>query len=472
MRRTKIVCTIGPNSIRQDVLLGLRDAGMDIVRLNGSHSDLDWHREAIEIVKDVLHDLPILLDIPGRKIRTTRLNFEPKFKTGDTVVLTTDRNYDGREKVPVNYQKLHTDLSIGDTVMADDGTLKFSVSKLVGQDIHMIAENDGQLKSLKGINVPFVKLNTLLVTEKDESMINFACENEIDFIGISFVESAKHLEEIRKLVGKRSLRIVAKIENQRGLENLEEVVAAADAIMIDRGDLSVETSLHDLAIKQKRIVKEAIKYGKPVIVATEMLHTMIDNPFPTKAEVADISNAVLDGASATMLSGETAIGKFPVEAVITMRKIIEASEVSLFGLQDFDAPILSTSVSDAISLAIPLICRELPITKVVVITRFGYAANMISRASLRQPVIAVSDDYMASKSFNLIPGTRGVFSKIPFPRITSDHIFFILKQLYSDKILEINDFVVVSGITYPVKGSRMNTIQIFKIRELVIEFDW
>ena len=472
MRRTKIVCTIGPNSIRQDVLLGLRDAGMDIVRLNGSHSDLDWHREAIEIVKDVLHDLPILLDIPGRKIRTTRLNFEPKFKTGDTVVLTTDRNYDGREKVPVNYQKLHTDLSIGDTVMADDGTLKFSVSKLVGQDIHMIAENDGQLKSLKGINVPFVKLNTLLVTEKDESMINFACENEIDFIGISFVESAKHLEEIRKLVGKRSLRIVAKIENQRGLENLEEVVAAADAIMIDRGDLSVETSLHDLAIKQKRIVKEAIKNGKPVIVATEMLHTMIDNPFPTKAEVADISNAVLDGASATMLSGETAIGKFPVEAVITMRKIIEASEVSLFGLQDFDAPILSTSVSDAISLAIPLICRELPITKVVVITRFGYAANMISRASLRQPVIAVSDDYMASKSFNLIPGTRGVFSKIPFPRITSDHIFFILKQLYSDKILEINDFVVVSGITYPVKGSRMNTIQIFKIRELVIEFDW
>lgn len=472
MRRTKIVCTIGPNSIRQDVLLGLRDAGMDIVRLNGSHSDLDWHREAIEIVKDVLHDLPILLDIPGRKIRTTRLNFEPKFKTGDTVVLTTDRNYDGKEKVPVNYQKLHTDLSIGDTVMADDGTLKFSVSKLEGQDIHMIAENDGQLKSLKGINVPFVKLNTLLVTEKDASMINFACENEIDFIGISFVESADHLEEIRKLVGKRSLRIVAKIENQRGLENLEEVVAAADAIMIDRGDLSVETSLHDLAIKQKRIVKEAIKYGKPVIVATEMLHTMIDNPFPTKAEVADISNAVLDGASATMLSGETAIGKFPVEAVITMRKIIEASEVSLFGLHDFDASILSTSVSDAISLAIPLICRELPITKVVVITRSGYAANMISRASLRQPVIAVSDDYMASKSFNLIPGTRGVFSKIPFPRITSDHIFFILKQLYLDQILEINDFVVVSGITYPVKGSRMNTIQIFKVRELVSEFDW
>jgi pyruvate kinase len=400
------------------------------------------------------------------------LNFEPKFKTGDTVILTTDQDYLGKEKVPVNYAKLHIDLSVGDTVMADDGTLKFSVSKLVGQDIHMTAENDGQLKSLKGINVPFVKMNTLLVTEKDESMINFACENEIDFIGISFVESAKHLEEIRKLVGGRSLRIIAKIENQRGLENLEEIVLGADAIMIDRGDLSVETSLHDLAIKQKRIINEATKYGKPVIVATEMLHTMIENSYPTKAEVADISNAVLDGASATMLSGETAIGKFPVEAVITMRKIIEASEVSLFGPQDSDAPALSRSVSDAISSAIPLICRELPITKVVVITRSGYAANMISRASLSQPVIAVSDDYMASKSFNLIPGTKGVFSSIPFSKITSDHIFFILKKLYSDEILEAKDFVVVSGIIYPVKGSRMNTIQIFKIGELAKEFAW
>lgn len=472
MRRTKIVCTIGPNSMTRDRLLELRDAGMDMVRLNGSHSDLDWHRKAIETVKDLLPNTPILLDIPGRKIRTTRLKFEPKFKSGDTVVLTTDKNYDGREKVPVNYPKLHTDLSIGDTVMADDGTLKFSVSKIVKQDIHMIAENDGQLKSLKGINVPFVKLNTLLVTERDEVMINFACENEINFIGISFVESARHLVEIRKLVGERSLRIVAKIENQPGFENLEEVVAAADAIMIDRGDLSVETSLHDLAIKQKRIVKEAIKIGIPVIVATEMLHTMIDNSFPTKAEVADISNAVLDGASATMLSGETAIGNFPVEAVTTMRKIIEASEASLFGSQGIDSSMRSRSVSDAISSAIPLICRDLPITKVVVITRSGNAANMISRAFLKQPIIAVSDDYMASKSFNLIPGTKGVFSTVPFSKITSDHIFFILKQLYSDKILEINDLVVVSGITYPVKGSRMNTIQIFKIGELANEFSW
>jgi len=472
MRRTKIVCTIGPSSINREALLRLRDAGMDIVRLNGSHSDLDWHRDAIGVVKELFSDLPILLDIPGRKIRTTRLNFEPKFKTGDTVILTTDKDYNGRKKVPVNYAKLHIDLSVGDTVMADDGTLRFSVSKLVGQDIHMTAENDGQLKSIKGINVPFVKLNTLLVTERDESMINFACENEVDFIGISFVESAKHLKEIRKLVGNRSLRLVAKIENQRGLENLEEIVSGADAIMIDRGDLSVETSLHDLAIKQKRIIKEATKFGKPVIVATEMLHTMIENSYPTKAEIADISNAVLDGASATMLSGETAIGKFSIEAVTTMRKIIEATEFSIFGSQEIKAPVLKTSISDAISSAIPLLCRELPITKVVVITRSGYAANMISRVALKQPVIAVSDDYMASKSFNLIPGTKGVFSTIPFSKITSDHIFFILKKLYSDEILEAKDLVVVSGITYPVKGSRMNTIQIFKIGELAKEFAW
>ena len=472
MRGTKIVCTIGPASINKDTLSRMHHAGMDIARLNGSHSDLDWHQDAIKIINEVLPGLPILMDIPGRKIRTTNLKFEPKFKTGDTVIFTTNRNYDGREKVPVNYAKLHVDLSVGDTVMADDGTLKFSVLKIIGQDIYMTAENDGQLKSLKGINVPFVDLNTALVTDRDVSMINFACKHGIDFLGISFVESAKHLESFRKLIGQRSLKLIAKIENQRGLENLEEVVTAADAIMIDRGDLSVETSLHDIAIKQKRIIKEARRLGKPVIVATEMLHTMIENSFPTKSEVADISNAVLDGASATMLSGETAIGKFPVEAVTTMKKIIEATELSIFGSQDDDNSLLSTSISDAISSAIPVICKELPITKIVVITRSGYAANMISRASLKQPIIAVSDDYMASKSFNLIPGTQGIFSQIPFEKITSDHIFFILKNLYLDKILEPKDLVVVSGITYPVKGSRMNTIQIYRIGELAEEFTW
>ena len=472
MRRTKIVCTIGPASLTSTILRSLAESGMNVVRLNGSHSDLKWHKSAIELVQDILPNIPILLDIPGRKVRTTRLRVEPEFLTGETIILTTNLSHDGSKKVPVNYPNLHLDLSVGNTIMADDGTLRFTVSQIVGQDIYVTAENDGQLRSTKGINVPFVKLNTPQVTERDKAMVDFACENKVDFIGISFVESASHLNSFRELIGSRPLRLVAKVENQGGLDNVEEVVGASDAIMIDRGDLSVETSLHDIALKQKMIIKVAREKGKPVIVATEMLHTMISNSFPTKSEIVDISNAVLDGCSATMLSGETAMGKFPIESVTTMRKVIEATEshessdLKPSSVQDY------ATVPDAISRAIPLLCKALPITKVVAITRSGYAANMISRAKLTQPIIAVSDDFMAAKSFNLIPGATGIHSKIPFSKITSDHIFEIIKILYLDGILDIEDKIVVAGISYPTQGSRMNTIQIYEIANLAHEFSW
>ena len=472
MRRTKIVCTIGPASLSPQILGSLAKSGMNIVRLNGSHADLEWHKKAIDLIHEILPNMPILLDVPGRKIRTTRLRNEPKFKTGQTLILTTDLSHDGNEKVPVNYPDLHLDLTVGDKVMADDGALRFTVAQIIGSDIYVIAENDGQLRSTKGINIPFVKLNTPQVTERDKSMVDFACENNVDFIGISFVESAKHLSAFREIIGHRSLRLVAKVENQGGLDNVEEVVGAADAIMIDRGDLSVETSLYDIAIKQKRIINVARTKGKPVIVATEMLHTMINNSFPTKSEVVDISNAVLDGCSATMLSGETAIGEFPIEAVITMRKVIEATESHETAGLPHKSLEDSGDVPDAISRVIPLLCNTLPITKVVAITRSGYAANVIARANLKQPIIAVSDDYMAAKSFNLIAGTTGIYSEVPFSKITSDHIFKIVKKLYLDSILNSGDTIIVAGISYPTPGSRMNTIQIYNIALLAKEFSW
>ena len=176
MRRTKIVCTIGPASLSLQVLESLAKSGMNIVRLNGSHADLEWHKKAIDLIHEILPNIPILLDIPGRKIRTTRLRNEPKFKTGQTLILTTDLSHDGNEKVPVNYPDLHLDLTVGDKVMADDGALRFTVAQIIGSDIYVIAENDGQLRSSKGINIPFVKLNTPQVTERDKSMVDFACE--------------------------------------------------------------------------------------------------------------------------------------------------------------------------------------------------------------------------------------------------------------------------------------------------------
>jgi len=472
MRRTRIVCTIGPCSLNRATLLSLHKAGLSVARLNGSHANLEWHRDAIRQIHEVLPEVPILLDIPGRKIRTTQLAHEPEFSAGDILVLTTDMSHDSKEKVPVNYLNLHADLSPGDTVMADDGTLRFTVVKVHGQDIHCRAESTGQLKSRKGINVPFVNLNTPQVTARDNEMIDFACENKVDFIGLSFVESAEHILAISELINGRGPRIVAKVENQGGMDRVHEIAEAADAIMIDRGDLSVETSLHDVTISQKTIINAARQHGRPVIVATEMLHTMIDNPFPTKAEVADITNAVLDGCSATMLSGETAVGLFPLEAVNTMSQVIDAAE--MYSQAEFKKSDISieSSVPEMISSVVPTLCRSLPITKVVAITRSGYAARMIATHGLCQPIIAVSDDAAAARSFNLIAGTKGVFSDIPFSRVSADHIVHVLQILWGKALIGNGDLLLVTGISYPTLGSRMNTLQIFNAGALAKALGW
>lgn len=472
MNATRIVGTIGPVSLNEATLLRMREAGLTIARLNGSHADLDWHRRAIAEIRRVLPDVPILLDIPGRKIRTTLLAHEPVFAAGDELVLTTETDHDGSRKVPVNYPDLHADLSPGHTILADDGTLRFTVVLVSGRDIRVRAETAGQLRSRKGINVPFVKLNTPQVTPRDERMIAFARETGVDFIGLSFVESAAHVRAFRDLIGGSSPRIIAKVENQGGMDNVDEIAEAADGIMVDRGDLSVETSLHDVALRQKQIIRAALRHGRPVIVATEMLHTMIQNPFPTKAEVSDITNAVLDGCAATMLSGETAMGEFPVEAIQTMQLVTAAAEDHVQRELDAAAPRLGGNVADVMGNVIPLICRALPVSKIVAITRSGFAARMIAAHRPAQPILAVSDDPVAALSFNLIAGTTGIASDVPFPRDSSDHIPQVLAQLWRRGLVTDADQVLVVGVSYPVTGSRMNTLQIHRIGDLAQSLGW
>ena len=472
MRLTRIVCTIGPNSLHKSTLLALYEGGLSVARLNGSHASLGWHHDAIRQIHEVLPDVPILFDIPGRKIRTIQLACEPEFSAGDIVILTTDQSHDGKEKVPVSYPNLHENLSIGNTVMADDGKLRFTVIKIQGMDIYCRAETTGQLKSCKGINVPSVSLNTPLVTARDKEMVGFAVDNKIDFIGLSFVETAAHILAFRRLINGGGPRIVAKVENQGGIDNVHEIVEAADAIMIDRGDLSVETTLYDVAIKQKKIIEASRRHGKPVIVATEMLHTMIQNSFPTQAELTDIANAVLDGCAATMLSGETAIGSFVLESVTTMRQVIDAAESHYQSEVERYHVSSGLSVPEAISLVIPTLCKLLPITKIVAITRSGYAARMIATHRLQQPILAVSDDLSAARSFNLIAGTTGIHSDVPFSRISADHIIHVLKMLWDRQLINDIDTVLVVGISYPTPGSRMNTLQIFNARELANTLGW
>jgi len=472
MSKTRIVATIGPASLSKEMLSALSSAGMSIARLNGSHADLDWHRNAIAMIRQVLPDVPILLDIPGRKIRTGQLQVEPSFKRGDEIVLTTEQDSGDPDKVVVNYPDLHSDLKAGNVLLADDGTLRFTVVSITGHDITIRADVDGQLRSRKGINVPFVQLKTPQVTSRDENMIAFAREHKVDFIGLSFVESSDDIRAFQKLIGGSFPRIVAKVENQGGLDNVAEIAAVADAIMVDRGDLSVETSLHDVALRQKEIIQAANVFGRPVIVATEMLHTMIDNSFPTKAEVSDITNAVLDGGAATMLSGETAVGQFPIEAVEMMHQVTRSTDEFVLARNAATTTELGESVPEVMSNVIPQLCHSLNIDKIVAITRSGFAARIISVHRPKAPILAVSDDAESARSFNLYPGTTGIVSETPFPRESGDHIPSVLQQLWKEGHLKESDLVLVVGVSYPGKGSRMNTIQVHKIGDMVVNLSW
>jgi pyruvate kinase len=474
MSRTKIVATIGPATNTTEMLVALRDAGMDIVRLNGSHADLDWHAATIALVRETIPEIPILLDIPGRKIRTVMLAHEPKFEVGDTITLTTDLNHDGTHKVPVNFTGLPDAVTPGQIILADDGTLSFTVIEVDGGDVLCRAEARGTLRSRKGINVPGIAFHTPLVTDRDREMIEFARANEVDFVGISFVESAEHVEAIRAQIDATVPRIVSKIENRRGVENMAAVIAATDAVMIDRGDLSVETTYETVSLYQKQILEFAAAADKPVIVATEMLHSMIEHAHPTKAEISDITNAVLDRCAATMLSGETAIGAYAVGAVSVMRKIADAAiqfqEEREKASQPFRAD--GAPVPEVVGQAIALICRNLPITKIVVVTRSGYAARTVAAGRPYQPIIAVTDDPRVVRSFAIYPGTRGVLVDVPFSKTSTDHIVTCLEQLWHKAELVEDDMILVTAVGYPRSGNRMNLIQTHRVSDLIETLGW
>ena len=470
MSQRKIICTIGPVTNTPEKLRELTAAGMNVARLNGSHSDLEWHASTIAMLKEVLPTTPILLDIPGRKIRTTALAVEPRFKVGDTITLTTDTAHDGSEKVPVNYGDLHRDLEVGHIILADDGTLRFTVTAVEGPDIVCRADVDGQLRSRKGINVPHVSLRTQVMTGRDQAMIEFAKTHGVDYIGISFVESAEHVAAVRAAIGGKSPRIVSKVENLGGLTNVAEIADASDALMIDRGDLSVETNLEDVTLNQKRIIEVARNSGKPVIVATELLHTMIENRFPTKAEVSDITNAVLDGCAATMLSGETAIGKFHIEAVRLMRQVSDTA--NLYDQDQMSSASVGSNVPQAIEDAIALICRQLPIDKIIAVTKSGFAAEKIAARKPRQPILAVSNEVETARAVNLLPGTEGIFLDVPFSRTSTDHLVVCLEHLWHQGKIADEEMILVTAVGYPRSGNRMNLIQTHTVADIVQTLNW
>ena len=468
MYKTKVIATIGPKTCSEIYIKKLCKAGMNVARLNGSHNILNWHLQTIKKLKKIVPAIPILFDMPGKKIRTCQLKHEPRFKKNDVIILTTDTGYKGTDKVPINKDDLHLYLKKNDTIFADDGTLCFVVIKISENDIYCRAKNSGKLKSAKGINVPHVKLGKDKLSIKEKKILNFIIENKVHYVGVSFVESAKYLREIRKFSNTNNLKIIAKIENQGGLDNMNEIISETDGVMIDRGDLSTETSFENIALYQKQIIEKCNLLSKPVIVATEMLNSMIENLFPTKAEVADISNAVLDGASAIMLSGETAVGKNPLESIKVMHKICKAVEVD----NNKNFSVIKDNIPSAMGKAISEICKNLPITKVIAVTMSGYAARAIASQMLRQPILAISNNLLVANSFNLYRGTEGVYVNTKFNKNNLDHVPKCIKHLWEKKMINFKDLILVTSVGYPQSGRRMNMIQTHYVKDLVKLFNW
>lgn len=473
MSEIKIVATIGPKTDNVKMLKAMYKSGMNIVRLNSSHGNTHWHRETISLIRSTLPNVPILLDLPGRKVRVGRIKQKFSFNEGDNIIFSPDieKTLNDKKKVPVTYYNLSKYVNIGNKILGDDGTLEFEIIKIEGQDIHCISKNAGKLSTGMGLNLPGSRLSSTKLLKSDEKLIKFALNQKIDFIGLSFVDNSSYLKEVRNITDKFFLKIISKIETKEALLNLDAIISASDGIMIDRGDLSAETSLEPITLIQKRIIERAKRLSVPVIVATQMLHSMIENSNPTRAEISDITNAVLDGASGLMLSGETAIGSYPEEAVKVMKTV---SKLALEHLQkkSSDQHGKGLTIPDAMSGAIGLICEQLTIDKIIAITISGYAARRVAAKFPRQPILAVTNNKNYVRSFNLYPGTRGILVDTPFTRESTDHIPVCLEELWRKNHIKNNDLIVITMVSYPKSGNRMNSLEIHKVSDLVKSLKW
>lgn len=416
MRKTKIVCTIGPASESVEKLVQLINAGMNVARLNFSHGSHEEHAGRIKSIREASEitgkTVAILLDTKGPEIRT--LDFEggqAELKTGNEVIITTEPVMGTAEKFAVSYEGLIDDVHVGSRILIDDGLIGLEVIGIEGKDIRTKVLNSGLVKNKKGVNVPNVRVNLPGITEKDVSDIEFGIEQGIDFIAASFVRKASDVLEIRELLGKHSaeyIQIITKIENQEGIDNIDEILEVSDGLMVARGDMGVEIPPEDVPLVQKSLIKKCNILGKPVITATQMLDSMQRNPRPTRAEASDVANAILDGTDAIMLSGETAAGTYPVESVSMMNSIALRIEQSLQYDELFKKRQRENkgTITDAIGQSVAATALNLQVAAIIAPTESGHTAKMISKYRPKAPILAITSDIRICRRLTLVWGVQ------------------------------------------------------------------
>ncbi|WP_313524743.1 pyruvate kinase [Anaerotignum sp.] len=416
MRRTKIVCTLGPATDSVETMKKLIQNGLDAARVNFSHGTYESHGEMIKKLKQAREELgapiPLILDTKGPEIRIkTFAEGKIVLEAGDKFTLTTEDIEGTKEMVSVTYSDLPNDLQVGSRVLIDDGLIELRVENIVGPEVRCVVVNGGKVGSRKGVNLPGVKVNLPALTEKDIEDLKFGIANEFDIVAASFIRSASDVARIRKVLeenGGEGIQIISKIENQEGVDRIDEILEVSDGIMVARGDLGVEIPPEEVPLVQKQLIAKANQRSKPVITATQMLESMVNSPRPTRAEANDVANAIFDGTDAIMLSGETAAGNYPVEAVATMARIAEKTESSInyskMLTRQFDG--VRTNITNAISFAACTTAAELNTACICTITQSGFTARMISKHRPVCPIVAATMTGRVWRQLNLVWGCK------------------------------------------------------------------
>ncbi len=465
MKKTKIVCTIGPSINNEKLLIKLINSGMDVARLNFSHGNYNIHKEYIDKLKLAINytgkDIAILLDTKGPEIRTLKLenSKEVFLRSGQLFSFIYSDNYIGNNKiVGVSYKYFFNDLNIGDLILVDDGLISMEVINKKSNKVICVVKNSGYLGENKGINLPNVSVNLPALSKKDKKDLIFGCKNNIDFLAASFIRKSSDVLEIRNYLnnnGGKRIQIISKIENREGLSNFDKILNVSDGIMVARGDLGVEIPVEDVIFAQKMMIRKCNFSRKVVITATQMLESMINNPRPTRAEAGDVANAILDGTDAVMLSGESAKGKYPVETVKIMNDICERTDSTmnqdniLYYKDDIHMPI-----SEAICKSSVDISRKLNSPLILVFTRTGRSAKFIRKYFPKSLILALTEDIIVTRQLLL---SKGVIPMLVNSINSTDTFYKLAKKLaISTGYAKVGDIVVmISGalVSYGISNT-------------------
>ncbi|WP_456426858.1 pyruvate kinase [Desulfurobacterium sp.] len=467
MKRAKIVATLGPAVSDVETLKRLVEEGLNVVRLNMSHGSHEEHRERIKLVREVEKEtkkpIPILVDLCGPKIRIGKIKKEPLYlHRGNTVVLTSNRNH-GDDEIFVNYERLPEEVKPGEAILLADGAFRLRVKEISGRRVICEVVVGGPLTSHKGVNLPHTSLSIPALTQKDREDVEFAVREGADIIALSFVRKADDVLELKALLDTLNashIPVVAKIEKPEAVDRIDEILEAADSIMVARGDLGGEMPIEKVPVIQKMLIRKANRKGKPVITATQMLKSMVDMPIPTRAEVTDIANAVLDGTDALMLSEETAVGKYPVEVIKTMSKVIREAE-KMYPYRRYEE-IEPVTLQDSLARAACGLAQNKQIKAIIPFTRTGATAMAVAKFRPSVPVFAVTHDVKTSRKLALI---WGIESCLTVQVDSVEKMINVSVQAVKDRgIAKSGDkIIVLAGAPTGVPGST-NLVKVVEVR--------